>query len=153
MHVVLGILLLQQFTSHKSFTECFAEKKKKDISITMRCMIHLTEERARTLGMLQQGAGIQQISHLSQEGLQISISCWQMLQFTTNNNEFVIFRSPAFNGGTNASRRATWAIRIPVPHCSIPTALALSSVVVRLLIMEILSVFLFSETFSNWFVR
>ena len=57
-------------------------------------------ERARAAGVLQQGAGIRQISLLSQEGLQISVSCRHMLLFMTNTTEFVFFSSPGiFDAG------------------------------------------------------
>ena len=43
-----------------------------NISIMIRRVT--IEERARAVGMLQQGAGIRQVSHFSREGLQFSVS-------------------------------------------------------------------------------
>ena len=66
---------------------------------TMFCIIRwrmTTEKRARAVGILWQGAGIQ-VSRFSRECLQIPVSCWQMSQFTINQTELIIFRSPGIS--------------------------------------------------------
>ena len=52
MHVELEKLHLQQFLSHKSFAECFTEKKNRQHFIIIRRMT--TAETARAVGLLQQ---------------------------------------------------------------------------------------------------
>ena len=94
------------------------------------------------------------ISHFSWECLQIPVSCWQMSQFTINQIKLIIFRSP---GILDAAFNDRWPIQtdkvIDMYYCSIPTALALSAVVIRRTMMEMLSVFFFSEAFSKWVAR
>ena len=74
MHVELQILHLQQCLSHISFAECSLQRKTENSSISKR---HMTiKETTRAVGILQQCAGIRQVSHLSKKnGLQISVSC------------------------------------------------------------------------------
>ena len=56
-----------------------------------------TEKGARAFGILPQGAGIQQVSRLSRECLQIPVSCWQMSQFTIDQTELISLRSPGIS--------------------------------------------------------
>ena len=59
---------------------------------------HITEEKgARAVGILGQGVGIGQEGRFSRKCLQITVSCWQMSQFTINQTELIIFRLPGIS--------------------------------------------------------
>ena len=110
-----------------------------------------TEKGARVISILRQGAGILQVSRFSRECLQTPFSCCQMSQFTINQTKLIIFRSLGISDA--GIQRDRWPIQtdnvIDMYCCSIPTALALSAVVIRRTMMDMLSVFLFSEAFSK----
>ena len=108
-----------------------------------------TEKRTRAVGMLRQKAGIRQVSRFPENAYKSrspADKCCS-LRSTKRNLSFSgrqAFRTPALND--------RWPIQpgniINTYCCSIPTALALSAVVIRRRMVE-MSVFLFSEAFSK----
>ena len=114
------------------------KRKTDDVSIIIRRMA--TGKRARAVGIPLEGTG-----NVTNPGL-----------LPTNG---AVYDKPiqiASRFGRRHStiggicRRVTLSIRIAV---SKPTALALSIVVIRRIMVEMVSVFLFNETFSKWAVR
>ena len=108
------------------------------------------EKGARAVGILRQGAGIRQVRRFYRKCLQIPVSCLQLSQLTRNQTELIIFRSLAFQTlAFNDQCPIRTGNVIDTYCCSIPTALVLSAVVIRRMMKEMLSVFLFSEAFSK----
>ena len=56
-----------------------------------------TEKGVRAVGILRQGAGIQQVSRFSRESLQLRVSYWQMSQFTINQTKLIISKTPGIS--------------------------------------------------------
>ena len=81
------------FTNH--LLNASLKRKTSNICIIIRRMT--TEKAARAVGVLRQAAGVRQVSRLSRECLQILVSCWHMSQFTINQTELIIFRSPGIS--------------------------------------------------------
>ena len=95
MHVELEGLHLQQCFHKHHLLNVSLKRKTDNISIIIRRMT--TEKRARAVGIPRQGAGIRQVSHFFPRMLQIPVSYRQMSQFTTNQTELLIFRSPVIS--------------------------------------------------------
>ena len=146
MHMELARLHLQHFFPPNQLLNVSLQEKQ-----TLFCIIiwrMTTEKGARAVGILRQGAGIRQVSRVSRKCLQSRFPAdkCRSLSYTKLNSPFSgrqAFRTPAFND--------RWPIQtgnaIDTYCCSIPTTLALSAVVIRRRMMEMLSVFLFSEAF------
>ena len=92
---------------HKNHLLNVSLKRKTDnISIIIRRMT--TEKRARAVGTPRQDAGKRQESHFFREYLQIPVSYRQMSQFTTNQIELIIFKSPVISD-TGIQRTGAYA--------------------------------------------
>ena len=123
-------------------------RKTDNISIIIRRMTTVTEKRARAIVMLQQGAGRRKVNHLNVYKFRSPADKCRSLRQNKLNSSFSgrkSFRTPVFN-----DRGLMQTDIVSDTYCCHrPTALALSAVVIRRMMVETLSSVLFSETFSK----